>query len=239
MLDRLQGFAEDVKQGDFTDVVLLGMGGSSLGPEVLGETFGRQSGRAALPHARQHRSRADQGDRAGDRSQQDAVHCLLQIREHAGTQHFHGLFPRPRRRGARKGKSRRALRRRNRSGSSLERRAEELRLRPYLPWRAFDRRALLGAVEVRSGAGCGDGSRRRALLETTQTMERACGADVPPSEKPGCATRRRHGRRGNSVRPRQGDDHCFARDRRSRCVAGAASGGKYRQAETRAHTVSR
>src|SRR6185437_297617 len=43
-VDRLRGFAAEVKQRDFTDVVLLGMGGSSLGPEVLGETFGRQSG---------------------------------------------------------------------------------------------------------------------------------------------------------------------------------------------------
>ena len=32
---RLQGFAADVKRRGFTDVVLLGMGGSSLGPEVL------------------------------------------------------------------------------------------------------------------------------------------------------------------------------------------------------------
>ena len=43
-LDRLRSFAEHVKKVEFTDVVLLGMGGSSLGPEVLGETFGRQAG---------------------------------------------------------------------------------------------------------------------------------------------------------------------------------------------------
>ena len=36
----LQDFADDVKRSGFTDVLLLGMGGSSLGPEVLGETFG-------------------------------------------------------------------------------------------------------------------------------------------------------------------------------------------------------
>jgi hypothetical protein len=34
-LDRLLAFAESVKQAGFTDVVLLGMGGSSLAPEVL------------------------------------------------------------------------------------------------------------------------------------------------------------------------------------------------------------
>ncbi len=40
----LQAFAKEVKQRGFTDVALLGMGGSSLGPEVLSETFGQQSG---------------------------------------------------------------------------------------------------------------------------------------------------------------------------------------------------
>ncbi len=42
--DRLHRFAEAIKHGGFTDLVLLGMGGSSLGPEVLGETFGQAFG---------------------------------------------------------------------------------------------------------------------------------------------------------------------------------------------------
>jgi transaldolase / glucose-6-phosphate isomerase len=40
----LQSFAAEVKKNGWTDVVLLGMGGSSLGPEVLSETFGQQPG---------------------------------------------------------------------------------------------------------------------------------------------------------------------------------------------------
>src|SRR6201999_4306550 len=32
----------DLRKQDFTHVLLLGMGGSSLGPEVLAETFGKQ-----------------------------------------------------------------------------------------------------------------------------------------------------------------------------------------------------
>ncbi|MEO6781038.1 MAG: bifunctional transaldolase/phosoglucose isomerase, partial [Bradyrhizobium sp.] len=43
-INRLRDFAVEVKPRGFTDVVLLGMGGSSLGPEVLGKTFGRQAG---------------------------------------------------------------------------------------------------------------------------------------------------------------------------------------------------
>jgi len=41
---QLEGFANDVKSGGFSDVLLLGMGGSSLGPEVFEETFGSAPG---------------------------------------------------------------------------------------------------------------------------------------------------------------------------------------------------
>jgi transaldolase / glucose-6-phosphate isomerase len=39
-----EDFAHRVKGQNFTDAVVLGMGGSSLGPEVLAETFARQPG---------------------------------------------------------------------------------------------------------------------------------------------------------------------------------------------------
>ena len=47
-IDRLRQIAADVKAGGFEHVVLLGMGGSSLCPEVLALTFGRQPGWPAL-----------------------------------------------------------------------------------------------------------------------------------------------------------------------------------------------
>jgi len=43
-LPALQAFQDEVKAEGFQHVLLLGMGGSSLGPEVLAETFGRQPG---------------------------------------------------------------------------------------------------------------------------------------------------------------------------------------------------
>ena len=43
-LDTYRAFADEVKREGFADVVLLGMGGSSLGPEVLSETFGPRAG---------------------------------------------------------------------------------------------------------------------------------------------------------------------------------------------------
>src|SRR6202158_1253121 len=39
-----EDFAQRVKGQNFTDAVVLGMGGSSLGPEVLAETFARKAG---------------------------------------------------------------------------------------------------------------------------------------------------------------------------------------------------
>jgi transaldolase/glucose-6-phosphate isomerase len=41
---RLESVAADIKRAGFADAVLLGMGGSSLGPEVLGQTFGPGAG---------------------------------------------------------------------------------------------------------------------------------------------------------------------------------------------------
>jgi transaldolase/glucose-6-phosphate isomerase len=43
-LAALEAFQAEVKAGQFVHAVLLGMGGSSLGPEVLAETFGAQPG---------------------------------------------------------------------------------------------------------------------------------------------------------------------------------------------------
>jgi transaldolase/glucose-6-phosphate isomerase len=43
-VQELLDFQKDVQQAGFTDVLLLGMGGSSLGPEVLGRTFGHREG---------------------------------------------------------------------------------------------------------------------------------------------------------------------------------------------------
>lgn len=45
---RFAAFAADVKQAGFSDILLLGMGGSSLCPEVLSVTFGHQKGSPRL-----------------------------------------------------------------------------------------------------------------------------------------------------------------------------------------------
>jgi len=47
-LPALQAFQDSVKADGFQHILLLGMGGSSLGPEVLAKTFGQQPGFPAL-----------------------------------------------------------------------------------------------------------------------------------------------------------------------------------------------
>jgi transaldolase / glucose-6-phosphate isomerase len=47
-LDALEAFAGEVRDEGFTDVVLLGMGGSSLAAEVVWQSFGPQAGRPRL-----------------------------------------------------------------------------------------------------------------------------------------------------------------------------------------------
>ena len=47
-IEHLQHIADDIRQQNFTHVLLLGMGGSSLGPEVFAKTFGNLADRPEL-----------------------------------------------------------------------------------------------------------------------------------------------------------------------------------------------
>jgi len=65
-LDEVEAFAEEIRDEGFTNVVVLGMGGSSLAPEVLRRSFGPAEGRPRL-HV------LDSTDAATIRAVQDAV----------------------------------------------------------------------------------------------------------------------------------------------------------------------
>ena len=51
-LDHLRRIVRDVREEGFTDALLLGMGGSSLCPEVLSTTFGQMDGGTQVSRAR-------------------------------------------------------------------------------------------------------------------------------------------------------------------------------------------
>ena len=184
-LDRLRGFAGRVKDGEFTDVVLLGMGGSSLGPEVLGETFRRQSG---WPRFHMLDS-TDPAQIAAVEQSIDIAKTLFIVSSKSGSTlepniFLDYFFDRV---GATRGKGTAgehfiAV---TDPGSPLERRANELRFACVF----HGATSIGGRYSVLSNFGlvpaAVTGLDVIRLLETTRTMQRSCGADVPPSENPG------------------------------------------------------
>ncbi|MEO9231154.1 MAG: bifunctional transaldolase/phosoglucose isomerase [Devosia sp.] len=184
-LDRLRSFAEHVKKVDFTDVVLLGMGGSSLGPEVLGETFGRQSG---WPRFHMLDS-TDPAQIAAIERSIDVARTLFIVSSKSGSTLEPNIFMDYflDRVGTARGKEKAgdhfiAV---TDAGSPLEQRASQLHFFSVFHGAATigGRYSVLSKFGLVPAAAMGlDVSR---LLETTQTMQRSCGADVPPSENPG------------------------------------------------------
>ena len=161
-IDQLQSFAADVKKRGFTDVVLLGMGGSSLGPEVLGETFGWQSG-----WPRFHM--LDSTDPAQVKAIESAVDLgksLFVVSSKSGSTLEPNIFMDYflDRVGAVRGndKAGEHFAAVTNFGVFAGATRQATRLCPYLPRRAFYRRPLLRAVEVWSGARGGDGCRHQA-----------------------------------------------------------------------------
>ena len=209
-IDRLHSFAEEVKQRGFTDVVLLGMGGSSLGPEVLGETFGRQSG-----WPRFHM--LDSTDPAQIKAIERAVDLgktLFIVSSKSGSTLEPNIFMDYflDRVGAVRGKDKAgehfvAV---TDPGSSLERRAKQLGFAHIFHGvpSIGGRYSVLSKFGLVPAAAMGLDVKR--LLEigaadgTRLRRRRAAGGES------GRAARRRHGRRGNALRPRQGDDHRLA-----------------------------
>jgi transaldolase / glucose-6-phosphate isomerase len=184
-IDRLRDFAVEVKQRGFTDVVLLGMGGSSLGPEVLGKTFGRQAGWPRF-HI------LDSTDPAQIKTIEQAVDLaktLFIVSSKSGStlepniflDYFLDCV------GSLRGKNKAgehfvAV---TDPGSSLEQRATQLGFAHIFHGAPSigGRYSVLSKFGLAPAAAMGLDVRR--LLETAQTMERSCGADVPPSENPG------------------------------------------------------
>jgi transaldolase/glucose-6-phosphate isomerase len=182
-----QAFAQEVKREKFTHALLLGMGGSSLGPEMIAQTFGQKSG---FPKLRI----LDSTDPAQIRAAEAAIDLAKTLfivssksgsttepnilkdyffqrvvdaigREKAG-KHFVAITD---------------------PGSSLEETAEHDGFR-----RTFHgvpsiggRYSVLSPFGLVPAAVAGIDVER--FLNAAQIMVRSCGADVPPAENPGVA----------------------------------------------------
>jgi len=184
-LDRMRSFAAHVKKVGFTDVILLGMGGSSLGPEVLGETFGQQSG---WPRFHMLDS-TDPAQITAIAQAVDLGKTLFIVSSKSGSTlepniFLDYFFDRV---GALRGKDLAgehfiAV---TDASSPLERRAIEHRFTCVFHGAPSigGRYSVLSKFGLAPAAALGLDVGR--LLGTAQTMQRSCGADVPPAENPG------------------------------------------------------
>jgi transaldolase/glucose-6-phosphate isomerase len=181
----LEEFQGDIGAEHFTDVLLIGMGGSSLGPEVLAETFGRLPGKPAL-HA------LDSTDPAQIRtfeSRIDLSRSLFIVSSKSGStlepnilkQYFFARVSEVV--GSDKAGSRFVAV--TDPGSKMQAVAEKDRFRrifygdPQIGGR-YSVLSHFGTVPV-AAMGLGVGK----FLADTERMVQACGASVPPEGNPG------------------------------------------------------
>lgn len=178
-------FAAWVKSQGFADVLLLGMGGSSLGPEVLAQTFGRQPGFPRL----QIIDSTDPDQIRATEAGVDLAKTLFIVSSKSGSTLEPNIFRDyffdrvERKLGAGKAGSRFVAV--TDPGSHMEKVAKDSGFhRVFLGDPAIGGRySILSAFGLVPAAAMGLDV--GAMLETTLTMARSCGPDVPPTENAG------------------------------------------------------
>jgi len=184
-LGQLEGFAQRIRESGLTDVVLLGMGGSSLGPEVLGNTFGRQTDWPRFQIL-------DSTDPAQIQAVEASVNLestfFIVSSKSGGTLEPNILldyfFARVAATRGEDGAGARFAAVTD-PGSSLEKRAKALGFAEifYGSPSIGGRYSVLSKFGLAPAAAVGLDVKR--LLQSACLMVRSCGADVPPSENPG------------------------------------------------------
>jgi len=184
-LDQLRAFAEEVRAAGFRHVLLLGMGGSSLGPEVLAQTFGRQVNAPELlvldstdpAQIREFESRIDPArtlfivsSKSGGTLEPNVLkqYFFERVRQAVGQEqagrHFIAITD---------------------PGSSMQQVAERDRFRHVF----FGKPSIGGRYSVLSDFGmvpaAAMGLDLPRFLEATSAMVRSCCASAPPAQNPG------------------------------------------------------
>jgi transaldolase/glucose-6-phosphate isomerase len=180
-----QAFAEEIKGAGFKDAVLLGMGGSSLGPEVLARTLGGKSG---WPRLRILDS-TDPAEIGATRSAVDLAKTLFIVSSKSGSttephllkDYFHGCVADAIGRDAAGGHFVAVTD----PGSPLDEMAKADGFRRIF----YGTPSIGGRYSVLSAFGlvpaAATGIDVASLLHAAQTMVRSCGPDVPPVANPG------------------------------------------------------
>ena len=162
-VSELTDFQADVKQASFTHVLLLGMGGSSLGPETLGLTFGH---RAGWPELHVLDSTDPQQIKTFENKVDLAKTLVIVSSKSGGTLEPNipeGIFLGADAGGCGRRQGGAAFRSRDRPWLAHAEGGRGRQVQEDLLRQSRDRRALLGAVELRPGACCGDRHRCRTV----------------------------------------------------------------------------
>ena len=184
----LTDLAAEVKKAGFKHVLLLGMGGSSLCPEVMRLTFGKIDGFPEL-HVLDS---TDPAQIKAIEAKIDLKNTLFIVSSKSGgtlePNIWLGLifFHAGEGSGGREG-SGEPVHRGDRSGmSKMQHVAENDKFRPHLLRRSEYRRALLGVIEFQEWVpAAAMGVDVQKFLDRTEEMVHACGATVPAKENPG------------------------------------------------------
>jgi transaldolase/glucose-6-phosphate isomerase len=182
---RLKAFGAQVKSNGFKDVVLLGMGGSSLGAEVLAESFGPQPGWPTL-HVL---DATDPAQIAALDAAIDVARTLFVVSSKSGSTLEPNIFLRY---FMAQVKSALGVEKAGQSfvaitdpGSPLEGVAKGLGFAHIFKGSPSigGRYSVLSKFGLAPSAAMGVDIQR--ILESTRSMQRSCGPDVPPAENPG------------------------------------------------------
>ena len=180
----LEDFAADVRHAGFRDVLLLGMGGSSLGPEVFAKTFGAKPGFPKL-HVLDSTDPAQIRDFEG---MVDLAHTLFIVSSKSGSTLEPNIFKQyffERARSAIGSEAAKHFVAVTDPGSSLEKTARNEGFRAIF----HGVPSIGGRYSVLSNFGMVPaaviGIAPRAFLESAAEMVRSCAPSAPPVENPG------------------------------------------------------
>ena len=185
--DVFQEHCRGCEEGQIQTCLLLGMGGSSLCPEVLRMTFGKINGFPELHVSGFHRPGADPSDRGAGRSEEHALaSCPANPAARSSRisikQYF---FERVKQKVGAKEVGNRFIAITD-PGSKMQQVAEGDKFRHIFFGRAQHWRPLFRAVQLRNGAGGGDGARRREISEEhARKWSRPAARRWPTDKNPG------------------------------------------------------
>jgi transaldolase / glucose-6-phosphate isomerase len=186
-LSALDGLRDEVKAASYSHALLLGMGGSSLGPEVLAKTFGAAPGFPALHIL----DSTDPTQIARVQAAIDPARTLFIVSSKSGStlepDILHRYFFQVAEKALGSGKAGARFIAVTDPGSKLE----ETARRDEFAHVFHGDPAIGGRYSVLSNFGMVPaaviGLEPRAIFETVGTMVRACGASAPPAANPGFA----------------------------------------------------